>query len=85
MFDYTFDKEQDDYKRWTMILKQVKEIVKKLNKMSKEKQLKWRFQQYDILKHNYKIMYKEEHTKQVFKDLASKIVKVHHRRNTEDF
>ena len=85
MFDYTFDKEQDDYKRWTMILKQVKEIVKKLNKMSKEKQLKWRFQQYDILKHNYKIMYKEEHTKQVFKDLASTIVKVHHRRNTEDF
>ena len=53
--------------------------------MSKEKQLKWRFQQYDILKHNYKIMYKEEHTKQVFKDLASTIVKVHHRRNTEDF
>lgn len=76
MFDYSFDKEKDTYKRWTMLLNVVNATTKRLNKMSKAEHLKWRFQQADVLKHNYKIMYREDHTKEVFKKLAQQILKL---------
>lgn len=74
MFDYSFDGESNTYKRWTMLKGEVESAVARLNKMSKEEQLLWCFQQQDILKHNYKIMYREEHTKEVFQKLAFKLV-----------
>ena len=75
MFDYSFDAERDTYRRWSMLLKIITNTVKRLNKMSKEEHLKWRFQQQDVLKHNYKVMYREDHTKQAFKKLVFKLIK----------
>ena len=76
MFNYSFDTEKDTYKRWTMILNVINDTVKHLNKMSKAEHLEWLFQQQDVLKHNYKVMYRENHTKEVFKKLAFKIIKL---------
>ena len=74
MFDYSFDSESNTYKRWTMLKQELEAVVSRLNKMNKDEQLIWGFQQQDVLKHNYKIMYREEYTKQIFQKLAFKLV-----------
>jgi len=74
MFDYSFDNERNTYKRWTMLKGEIESAVSRLNNMNKEEQLLWCFQQQDVLKHNYKIMYREEHTTEVFQKLAFALV-----------
>ena len=74
MFDYSFDSESNTYKRWTMIKGEIESAVARLNKMTGEDKLLWCFQQQDVLKHNYKIMYREEYTKEVFQKLAFTLV-----------
>lgn len=80
MFDYSFDDEPDTFKRWRMLLNVVNDTCKYLNKLTgpqkKELHLKWRFQQETVLRHNYKVMYKNEHTKSTMKKLAFKLKEI---------
>lgn len=74
MFDYSFDTERNTYKRWIMLKGEIESAVARLNNMNKDEQLLWCFQQQDVLKHNYKIMYREEYTTEVFQKLAFTLV-----------
>tara|TARA_B100001013_G_scaffold275346_1_gene175832 strand:+ start:2856 stop:4160 length:1305 start_codon:yes stop_codon:yes gene_type:complete len=73
MFDYHFDSIKDTTKRWRVLMRVLTDTVKYLDSLNTNKQLEWRFQCQDILKHNYSVMYREEHTKRAMKDLAFKI------------
>jgi len=56
LFDYSFDSIQDTKKRYEAILDTVQDAVDSLDKMTREKQIKWRFRQKEILKHNYRLL-----------------------------
>ena len=75
-FDYTFDSEKDTVKRWRMLLKVINDTVKYLNKLSTKEHLDWRFKQREILKHNYKVMYRNEHTRNAMTNMAFKIKEI---------
>ena len=56
LFDYSFDSIQDTKKRYEAILDTLQDAVDTLDKMTREKQIKWRFRQKEILKHNYRLL-----------------------------
>lgn len=55
-FDYSFDFEENYQTRCLMISNQVVELCKKLESMSKDQQVEWKFQNKEILIHNYNTM-----------------------------
>ena len=59
MFDYTFDREYDTRQRYMKIIETIQPIFKKLNAMSREEQLAWKYQNEDILLHNLNILRNE--------------------------
>ena len=74
MFDYDyFDSEQDTTKRWHKLLEVIKDSVKYLNSLDKQKQLEWKFKEQEVLRHNYKVMYCNTHTRTVMSDLSLKL------------
>jgi len=66
IFDYSFDDEPDDYKRWSLLFEQVQRLVKEIGLMPQDQQVRWRFTVREALIHNFKTLYAEKHTKKVF-------------------
>lgn len=73
VFDYSFDNVRDDYRRWQLLFEQVQKLVCKLKQDSKEQQIRWRFKTRETLIHNFKTLYTEKHTKDVFFNLSKYI------------
>ena len=61
MFDYSFDSEPDTAKRVKMIHTEICRVVKLLNTMNREQQIEWRFQNADILCHNYNLLFIQQY------------------------
>lgn len=55
-FDLSFDDEPNDTLRYKLLLHVVSTLCKKLQNMSREEQIKWRFQREEILLHNFQVM-----------------------------
>jgi hypothetical protein len=56
------DYEVDHYKRYQLILSQVKPVIEKLSKMSLQERIKWRFEHRHILEHNYEQLVNSRHS-----------------------
>lgn len=72
IFDYSFDSEPDIKKRITMIHDQVEALCNKLNKMSREEKIEWRFALKEKLLYNCKkVTYEHNDVDQLNKLLFS--------------
>lgn len=57
-----FDFEVDHYKRYNLILRQIKPLVKQLLNMPLKERITWRFQHQQILEHNYQALVNSVHS-----------------------
>jgi len=55
-FDLDFDDEPNPKERYTKLLKVVEDTCKKLDSMTQEQKVDWRFKNKEVLIHNFKIM-----------------------------
>lgn len=62
-FDLSFDDEPDNILRYKKLLASVKETCNYLDSLSREKQIEWRFQNKNILNHNFLVMSASEYSK----------------------
>jgi len=69
-FDYSFDNEPDDYKRWKKIYAELERVVLQLRNMTWEEQVKWKYAESDKLLNNFKTMLAGKHTRAQFFDLC---------------
>lgn len=74
-FDYDFDNEPNTYKRYIKIIKQLQNLTIKLNQMSRDEKLAWKYQSEDILLHNFKELKKNRLEKESFFNLFEHIKK----------
>ena len=69
-FDYSFDFEENYQTRCSMISDQVVELCKKLQSMSKDQQIEWKFQNSEILTHNYNTMKERTFSIEKYKSIS---------------
>ncbi len=62
-FDYSFDSEPNDIKRYKMLLAQLKELCAMLDSMTQEQQINWRFKNQEILINNYDMLFYKTYSK----------------------
>jgi hypothetical protein len=74
-FDYEFDNEPDTYTRYMKIIKQLQALVIKINQMSRDEKLAWKYQSEDILLHNFKRLQNYDLEKKSFFNLFKQIKK----------
>ena len=74
-FDYEFDNEPDTYKRYMKIIEQLQKLIIKINQMSRDEKLAWKYQSEDILLHNYKRLSETHLEKKSFLNLFEQLKK----------
>ncbi len=62
-FDYSFDSEPDDVKRYKMLLESIKELCSRLDSMSSEERIAWKFKNQEILISNYDTLFQKSYSK----------------------
>lgn len=72
-FDLSFDYEEDYINRLMKILNVLKDTSNKLDSMSKEQQIEWKFKSEEVLLHNYNNMKKKEISKEKIKNFILKL------------
>lgn len=73
-FDLSFDDEPNDTLRYKLLLHVVSTLCKKLQNMTREEQIKWRFHREEILLHNFQVMRETALTKnKIIKFLTEEI------------
>jgi len=73
-FDLSFDDEPNDTVRYKKILETISVLAKKLDNMSREEKIKWRFGHEEILLHNFRTMKETALTKsKIIKFLSQEI------------
>lgn len=72
-FDYSFDDIEDPIERYKKLLEMITKICNELDKMSREEKINWKFQNQEILLHNYNNMFENEFTKNQFSQFIRKI------------
>lgn len=75
LFDYDFDSIENTTKRWKYLQRTVESCAKKLDRMSRDKQLEWRWERNDKLIHNFKTLLSLEDDLNKFRKLRKKLVK----------
>ena len=73
LFDYSFDSIQDTKQRYMSIIQSVQHTINKLDKMSREEQIAWKFSQETILKHNFDCLMNVDLEKKKFKRLIKSL------------
>jgi len=68
-FDYAFDDIDDVKKRYLAIKDTCQNVIKKLNGMSRQEQIDWRFDQEMELKHNFELLMNIDYYKSDFEKL----------------
>jgi len=68
-FDYSFDDIQDTKKRYLAIIDTIRQVVKQLNEMNRDEQIKWRFRREETLKHNFDLVMDINYFRQDFEKL----------------
>jgi len=69
VFDYEFDDIQNTEKRYLAIIDTCRELIDKLEKMSRQEHVEWRFSHKEILKHNYNLLMNIDYFKKDFTKL----------------
>lgn len=63
-FDLSFDDEPDHKLRYQKLLKVVEDTCNKLDNMTDEQKIEWRFKNEEVLKHNFETMTKSTYSKE---------------------
>lgn len=62
-FDYSFDSEADDVKRYKLLLASLKDLCSRLDCMTFEEKIAWRFKNQEVLIDNYDILFHKDYSK----------------------
>jgi hypothetical protein len=62
-FDYSFDNEPDDTKRYELLLDSIKKTCDMLDQMSADEKVNWRFKNQQILINNYDTLFFKSYSK----------------------
>jgi len=67
VFDYEFDDIQNTKKRYLAIIDTCRELIDKLEKMSRQEHVEWRFSRKETLKHNYDFLMNIDYLKKTLR------------------
>lgn len=62
-FDYSFDSEPDDILRYKKLLESIKDLCKRLESMSDDEKIQWKFKNKEILINNYDTLFHKSYSK----------------------
>lgn len=72
-FDLIFDNENDHVRRNKMMLEMLEDVCARLDNLTNDKKIEWRFKNTEILKHNFKVMASSSWSKDKLKEFLKKI------------
>ena len=76
LFDYSFDSVKDNKKRYLALLESASSAVYKLETMTKEEQIAWKFSCRKKLMHNFNLVMGDKFESEKFKDLVLSVRKI---------
>lgn len=76
-FDYAFDNEPDDTKRYQLLLNSVKETCIMLNQMTVDEKIHWRFKNQQVLIDNYDTLFFKSYSKDKMFQFLVEFSKLH--------
>ena len=74
-FDYSWDSEPNDVLRYKKMLESVKDLCSRLDAMSRENQIEWRFKNSEILVKNYNTLFHKKFSKNKMFQFLSEFIK----------
>ena len=73
-FDLSFDDIKDPVKRWRALWKEVRKQIDHVRSMDNVKeQIRWKFKNETVLKHNFRTLLEGKYTRETFKNVALKM------------
>lgn len=76
-FDYSFDAEEDDVKRYKLLLKSIKDLCSRLDSMSHNEHIDWKFKNQEVLIDNYEILFQKTYSKKKMFQFLVELNKLH--------
>jgi hypothetical protein len=74
-FDYSWDSEPNDTIRYTQLLESVKDLCSRLDSMTREQKIEWRFKNSKVLIENYNILFHKKFSKNKMFQFLSELIK----------
>ena len=73
-FDLSFDDIKNPVKRWRALWKEVRKQIDHIRSMDNVKeQIRWKFKNETVLKHNFRTLLEGKYTRETFKNVALKM------------
>lgn len=72
-FDLSFDFENDNIIRYKKLLASITDVCNRLDSMTRDQKIEWRFKNNEILKHNFKTMIESSYSKQKLLDFLQEL------------
>jgi hypothetical protein len=73
-FDYSWDSEEDDIIRYKLLLESVKDLCSRLDSMTHNQKIEWRFKNKDVLLENYNMLFYKKFSKEKMFQFLSALV-----------
>jgi hypothetical protein len=74
-FDYSWDSEPSDIIRYKQLLESVKDLCSRLDSMTREQKIEWRFKNSEVLVENYNILFHKRFSKNKMFQFLSELIK----------
>lgn len=75
-FNLDFDYEPNPVKRIHLIIQEIDRIIEHLSKLSRNKQLHWRFQHQELLQHNFNIFFEQKYWQRKLEEMLKTMASV---------